>query len=81
VFFPSRLHGVLSQKMTVFTISEILHVFGAIFECLTDIITVRVPGYRSRGPEFDSRIYQIFLEVMGLERGSISLVIFEELFA
>jgi hypothetical protein len=36
---------------------------------------VRVPAYRSRGPGFDSRRYQIFLEVVGLERGPVSLVI------
>jgi hypothetical protein len=43
-------------------------------------LVVRVPGYRSRGPGFDSRHYQIFLEVVGLERGSLSLVrIIEEL--
>jgi hypothetical protein len=35
---------------------------------------VRVPGYRSRGPGFDSWCYQIFLEVVGLERGPPSLV-------
>jgi hypothetical protein len=35
---------------------------------------VRVPGYRSRGPGFDSRRYQIFREVVGLERGPFSLV-------
>jgi hypothetical protein len=35
---------------------------------------VRVPGYRSRGPGFDSRRYQIFWEVVGLERGPLSLV-------
>jgi hypothetical protein len=41
---------------------------------------VRVPGYRSRVPGFDSRSYQIFLEVVGLERGPLSLVrIIEEL--
>jgi hypothetical protein len=41
---------------------------------------VRVPGYRSRGPGFDSRRYQIFWEVVGLERGPLSLVrIIEEL--
>jgi hypothetical protein len=35
---------------------------------------VRVPGYRRRGPGYDSRRYQIFLEVVGLERGPLSLV-------
>jgi hypothetical protein len=35
---------------------------------------VRVPGYRSRGPGFDSRRYQIFREVVSLERGPLSLV-------
>jgi hypothetical protein len=35
---------------------------------------VRVSGYRSRGPGFDSRRYQIFLELVGLERGPLSLV-------
>jgi hypothetical protein len=35
---------------------------------------VRVPGYRSRGPGIDSRRYQIFWEVLGLERGPLSLV-------
>jgi hypothetical protein len=35
---------------------------------------------RSRGPGFDSRRYQIFWEVVGLERGPLSLVrIIEEL--
>jgi hypothetical protein len=43
-------------------------------------LVVRVPGYRSRGPGFDSRRYQIFLEIVGLERGPLSLVrIIEEL--
>jgi hypothetical protein len=41
---------------------------------------VRVPGYISRDPGFYSRCYQIFLEVVGLERGPLSLVsITEEL--
>jgi hypothetical protein len=35
---------------------------------------VRVPGYRSRGPGFDSRHYQILWEVVGLERGPLILV-------
>jgi hypothetical protein len=43
-------------------------------------LVVRVPGYRSRGSGFDFRRYQIFWEVVGLERGSLSLVrIIEEL--
>jgi hypothetical protein len=43
-------------------------------------LVIRVPGYRSRGPGFDSRRYQIFGEVVGLERGPLSLVrIIEEL--
>jgi hypothetical protein len=33
---------------------------------------VSVPGYRSRGPGFNSQRYQI--EVVGLERGPLSLV-------
>jgi hypothetical protein len=37
-------------------------------------LVVRVPGYRSRGPRFDFRNYQIFGEVVGLERGPLSLV-------
>jgi hypothetical protein len=34
----------------------------------------RVPGYRSRGPWFDYRGYQIIWEIVGLERGPLSLV-------
>jgi hypothetical protein len=37
-------------------------------------LVVRVPGYRCKGPEFDSRRYQIFSKVVGLERGPLSLV-------
>jgi hypothetical protein len=43
-------------------------------------LVARVPGYRSRGPGFDSGSYQIFWEVVGLERCLLSLVsIIEEL--
>jgi hypothetical protein len=43
-------------------------------------LVARVPGYRSRGPGFDSQRYQIFWEVVGLEWGPLSLVrITEEL--
>jgi hypothetical protein len=37
-------------------------------------LVVRVPGYRSRGPGFDSRRYPIFWEVVGLEWGPLSLL-------
>jgi hypothetical protein len=37
-------------------------------------LVVRVPGYRSRGPGYDSRHCQIFWEVVGLERSLLSLV-------
>jgi hypothetical protein len=41
---------------------------------------IRVPGYRSRNPGFNSRRYHIFSEVVGLERDPLSLVrIIEEL--
>jgi hypothetical protein len=43
-------------------------------------LVVRVPGYRSRDPGLNSRRDQIFWEVVGLERGPLSLVrITEEL--
>jgi hypothetical protein len=37
-------------------------------------LVIRDPGNRSRGPGFDFRRYQIFQEVVGLERGPFSLV-------
>jgi hypothetical protein len=37
-------------------------------------LVVRVPGCRSKGPGFDSRSHQVFWEVVGLERGPLSLV-------
>jgi hypothetical protein len=45
-------------------------------EILTGLcgLVVRVPGNRYRGLGFDSRRYQIFWEVVGVERGPLSLV-------
>jgi hypothetical protein len=37
-------------------------------------LVIRFPGYRSRGPAFDSRRCQILWEEMGLERGPLSLM-------
>jgi hypothetical protein len=37
-------------------------------------LVVRVPVYRSIAPGFDSWCYQIFWEVVGLERSPLSLV-------
>jgi hypothetical protein len=37
-------------------------------------LVARVPGYRCRGPGFDSWWYHIFRKVVGLEQGLISLV-------
>jgi hypothetical protein len=37
-------------------------------------LVVRPPGYRSRGPGFDSRCCQIFWEIVVSERGPLSLV-------
>jgi hypothetical protein len=37
-------------------------------------LVFRVSGYRSKGPGFDSRRFQIFWEPAGLERGPLSLV-------
>jgi hypothetical protein len=43
------------------------------YDRLCDLV-VKVPGYTYRGPGFDSRSDQIFWEVVGLERDTLSLV-------
>jgi hypothetical protein len=37
-------------------------------------LVIRIPDYRSRVPGFNSRLYQIFREVVGLERGPLNLI-------
>jgi hypothetical protein len=37
-------------------------------------LVVRVPGSRFWGPGFNSRRYQIFWEIVGLDRGPLNLV-------
>jgi hypothetical protein len=55
-----------------------LYAYVCVCVCVWDyhlcVIVARVPGYRSTGPGFDSRLYQILWEVVGLERGPLSLV-------
>jgi hypothetical protein len=46
----------------------------SLLETAAVVLAVRVPGYRSRGTGIDSRRYQIFREVVGLERGPLGLV-------
>jgi hypothetical protein len=58
--------GLSSMKLVSFNIR-------IKFDSLCDL-AIRVPGYRSRDPGFDSRRYQIFWEVVGLERGPLSLL-------
>jgi hypothetical protein len=50
-----------------------MYAFVSVLDRLCDLV-VRVSGYRYRGPGFDSRRYQIFWVVVGLERGPLSLV-------
>jgi hypothetical protein len=72
--FASEVQCVFCEvgKIFIYNFDEV-HAVGA-RPC---VLVVRVPGYRSRDPGFDSRRYQIFWEVAGLE---LSLVrITEEL--
>ena len=59
-------------------LNSVIYVFLLIRLCiLIDRLcglVVRVSGNRYRGPGFDSRRYQIFWVVVGLERGPLSLV-------
>jgi hypothetical protein len=46
----------------------------SVFQNRLCVLVVRVPGYRSRGPVFDSQCYHTFWEVVGLERGPLGLM-------
>jgi hypothetical protein len=65
IFRCSEEHNLIFRKLYVF---------------LTDFcgLVVRVSSYRPRGPGFGSRRYQIFWEVVGLERSPLSLVSINE---
>jgi hypothetical protein len=59
----------------------LINIFGCLYKSdrLYGLV-VRVPGYRSRGPGFDSQALPNFLKVLGMERCPRSLVrIIEEL--
>jgi hypothetical protein len=69
-----------SQRMANILKRFIISVRDSVISDRLGGLVVRVPGYRSRGPGLDSRRFQIFWEVEGLERGPLSLVrIIEEL--
>jgi hypothetical protein len=73
----TQIYGLHSHIRLVHV--GIILVFLSSRDNLCDLM-VRVPGYRSRDPGFDSRRYQIFWKLLGPELGPISLVrITEEL--
>jgi hypothetical protein len=83
------LHVIIFPEVTLVSISNaswiLVHTFKTlILFCLRCdrlcCLVIRVPGYGSRDSVFDSWRYQIFWEVVDLERGPPSLVsITEEL--
>jgi hypothetical protein len=88
IFLINRGHIVEFVLLLVPLYSESIPMKSPCCNLLTDWwnsdrlygLVVRVSGYRPRGPWFDSRPYQIFWEVRGLERGPLNLLrIVEEL--
>jgi hypothetical protein len=82
----SPIHPCQEQINFSVPCSDTLNACSSIVICVAKFhdrlcgLVVRVPGYRSRGAGFNSRRYQIFREVVGLEWGPLSLVrIIEEL--
>jgi hypothetical protein len=70
------VHLYLLQLLITITF-ELFNRFSKKFDTNNDRLcglVVRVSGYRSRGVGFDSQRYQIFWEVVSLERGPLSLV-------
>jgi hypothetical protein len=66
-------HQHLSNYYLCFKRTQVFLQYMNICDCLCGLV-VRIPGYRSRWPGFDSQCYQIFWEIVGLERGPLSLV-------
>jgi hypothetical protein len=77
---PIRLHGLYlyeANDLPAYRFKYLYHTIPT--DCLCGLV-VEVLGYRFKGPGFDSRRHQIFWDVVGLERGPLSLVgIIEEL--
>jgi hypothetical protein len=82
----TRLQSVTSQQIVIFTVTAVstLDPIGMssyfweyvirVYILRNVILNILFSGYRSRGPGFDSRRFQIFWEAAGLERGPLSLV-------
>jgi hypothetical protein len=69
-----NIHGsnLLAHNCLLILHQEIFF-FAQCFDRICDLM-IRVPCYRSRDPGFDSRRYQIFGELVGLERGLLRIV-------
>jgi hypothetical protein len=66
----------MSICFTSETTTQISMKFGMMLhqrDCICGMV-VKFPGYRCKSPGFDSRRYLIFWEVVGLERGPLSLM-------
>jgi hypothetical protein len=75
--FMSEIHlrsSLISYKLHIEISYPIKFLLISVFLDRLCGLVVRVPGYISRGPGFDSRRYQIFWEVVGVKRGPLSLV-------
>jgi hypothetical protein len=72
------LHCAISQKidLLIYQLSICFKKNPSAWSLLVSFcdLVVRVSDYRSRGIGFDSRLFQIFWEEAGLERGPLSLV-------
>jgi hypothetical protein len=62
------------QNIVISYIQECNFSIGIIWRSVRSLILIRVPGHRSRGRGFDSRRYQVLLEVFSLERNPLNFV-------
>jgi hypothetical protein len=96
ILLPLSLHGLSvlllhiicspSLQLPTLALPNGLHTYSTFFNSHSWVwdrlcgLVARFHGYRFMGPGFDSRRYQIFWELVGLERGPLSLVrIFDDL--